>query len=146
MKYKRLRHHVQNFGQKFCGWELMFDYKKLAALSSGTLEFDFLNGITLFNGKQNATFSSAEGVRTWMLDDLKGNQIKLSDIQSAVLIVRFETKRELQQSDKSTSWRNPEPYFIKCKIECESFLEAGNRKLTSSYVDFHEWPEGYSCN
>jgi hypothetical protein len=144
MKFKRLRHHVQNFAQMFCGWELMFDYKTLADLGGGTLRIDILNGTVVFNDETEISLSTVQGIRNWMIADLADSEIDLKKIQSAVLIVKFETRRELGLTEQSTSWADPTPHFVKCKISCESSLEADNKKLTSSYLDFHEWPESYS--
>ena len=144
MGIKRLKHHAQNFGQMFCGWELMFDYKALADLKDGVLKLNILTQECLHNGQKIETLNTVSGIHKWMLQDLKENNIDPSLIETAELTVKFETTREKGQTEQSSSWADPTPFFVKCKLSCNSLVSTSEKDYESSYVDFEEWPESYS--
>jgi len=144
MGIKRLQHHAQNFGQMFCGWELMFDYKTLADLKGGVLKLNILSQECLHNGQKIEPLITVAGIHNWMLQDLKDNNIDASLIETAELTVKFETTREKGQTEQSSSWSDPTPFFVKCKLSCKSLVRTAEKDYESSYSDFEEWPESYS--
>jgi hypothetical protein len=144
MNIKRLNHHAQNFGQMFCGWELMFDYKRLAELERGELKLDVLNNKCFHNGSEIKQLRISSVLHHWMVQDLTANKIAITEIEKAELVVEFETKRILGQSIAGSSWADPTKYFVNCTLKCNSNIRAKNRKFTSIYWDEEEWPESYS--
>jgi hypothetical protein len=144
MSIKRLNHHAQNFGQMFCGWELMFDYKRLAELKNGELRINILENKCFHNGSEIEPLKISSAIRNWMVEDLEANKLKLSEVEKAELVVEFKTERILGQSIAGSSWADPTPYFVNCTLKCSSVINAKNREFTSSYWDEEEWPESYS--
>lgn len=144
MSIKRLNHHAQNFGQMFCGWQLMFDYKRLAELESGTLAIDMLSGACNHNGNQVEALRIVQRLRNWMLRDLKAHKVDVERVRLAELQVEFDTRRQLGQQLGRTSWKDVTPYFIHCTLYCRSRVAIAHREFASSYADVEEWPESYS--
>lgn len=144
MGMKRLKHHAQNLGQMFCGWELMFDYKTLADLKKGILQLNVLTQECLHNGQKIEPLKIVTGMHNWMMQDLKDNNIDASLIETAELTIEFNTNRENGQSEQSSSWADPTPFFIKCKLSCDSIIKTAQIEYKSNYADFEEWPESYS--
>ncbi|MFT6734528.1 MAG: hypothetical protein ACJAS9_002729 [Polaribacter sp.] len=143
MGIKRLKHDAQNFGQIFCGWELMFDYKTLADLKVGVLKLNILTQECLHNEQKIEPLNIVKGIHLWMLQDLKYNNIHFSVIEAAEITVKFETTREKGQTEQSSSWSDLTPFFIKCKLSCDSLISTKENNYKSSYIDFKEWPESY---
>jgi len=143
VKIKRIKHQVQNLGQMFCGWELMFDYRRLAELGSGQIHVNALTGECLHNGASIPKLEIAKTLVQWLDQDLASNGIPKDSIQTAELIVDFYTERYKGQR-LDTSWADPTPYFIGCKLSCRSKMYAFDREFVSSYADIEEWPESYS--
>ncbi len=144
MSIKRLKHHAQNIGQMFCGWELMFDYKQLAELESGTLLLNVLTEECFHNGKRIKPLRIISGLRKWMVQDLEDNKLNIDQITCAELQVNFKTYRQLGQAQQSSSWADPTPYFVKCTLDCNSKVKTKDREFISNYWDEEEWPESYS--
>ena len=128
----------------FCGWELMFDYKRLAELNNGTLLINILTEECFHNGKEIEPLKIVSGIHHWMVEDLKDNNINPGQITCAELEVKFKTTRQLGQEIQNSSWADPTPHFIKCMLECCSKIKTKDREFTSSYRDEEEWPESYS--
>jgi hypothetical protein len=143
VKIKRIKHQVQNLGQMFCGWELMFDYRRLAELGSGQIVINVLTAECLHNGESIPKLGIANTLTQWLDQDLESNGIPKGSIQVAELIVDFKTERYKGQRLDS-SWADPTPYFIGCKLDCRSRIQAFDREFVSSYSDTEEWPESYS--
>jgi hypothetical protein len=143
MKIKRLKHHAQNLGQMFCGWQLMFDYKRLADLGSGKLFLNILTGECQFNGNPIPPLNITSILKQWLEQDLKANAIDPSALQGAELSVTFKIERYRgQKSD--TVWSDPTPFSIGCTMDCIAKVHAFDRVFSSNYHDFDEWPESYS--
>jgi len=144
MSIKRLKHVAQNFGQMFCGWELMFDYKALAELESGVLSINVLSQECKHNDKPIQPLKMVSALHNWMVDDLEDNNLSVNDVEIAELKVEFTTKRQLGQKNQGSSWADPTKHFVSCTLECSSIVKSKGREFTSSYYDQEEWPESYS--
>lgn len=144
MGIKRLNHVAQNFGQMFCGWELMFDYKTLAELESGVLYIVVLHQQCKHNNRVIEPLKIILGVHKWMVGDLEDNNLSISDIDVAEIKVEFTAKRQFGQKIQGESWADPTKYFINCTLKCSSIVKSKGREFTSSYYDQEEWPESYS--
>jgi hypothetical protein len=145
MKHKRLNHHAQNLCQMLCGWELMWDYKRLAELEKGVLIINVLTKACTHNDIPVQSLRIASVLRTWMNQDLKTHNIAFKAIQKAEVRVEFETERHFGQRQPG-SWADPTPYFVGCTLHCSSIVSTDERTYTSSYNDEEEWPESYSWN
>lgn len=143
MKLKRLNHQAQNLGQMFCGWELMFDYKRLAELGSGILTLNILTKECQNNENSIPPLQIASTLNHRMTQDLAAHGIELEAIEVASLEVEFKTERHKGQKG-DTSWADPTPYYIGCTLSCSSKIRAFGREYVSTYVDAEEWPESYS--
>ncbi len=144
MSIKRLKHVAQNFGQMFCGWELMFDYKTLTELESGVLSINVLSQECRHNDKSIEPLKMVSALHNWMVGDLEDNNLSINDIEEAVLEVEFSTRRQVGQKIQGASWADPTKHFISCTLKCSSFVKSKGREFTSSYCDQEEWPESYS--
>lgn len=144
MSIKRLNHHAQNLGQMFCGWQLMFDYKRLADLRNGTLAIDMLSGSCRHNGQKIDGLRIVKRLRNWMLRDLRDHKVDLQRVRRAELEVEFSTRRLPGQQIRKTSWKDVTPFFVQCSINCRSRVAIEQREFVSSYSDVEEWPESYS--
>ena len=144
MSVKRLKHVAQNFGQMFCGWELMFDYKTLAELGSGNLCIDVLRQECKHDDRFIEPLKIISGIHNWMVGDLEGNKLSIDDIDVAEIKVEFSTKRQIGQKLQGESWADPTKTFISCTLKCSSVVKSQGREFTSSYHDQEEWPESYS--
>jgi hypothetical protein len=144
MSIKRLKHHAQNLGQMFCGWELMFDYKRLAELENGNLFLNVLTGECFHNGNKIEPLKIVTGLRKWLVADLEANKLNINQIECAELSVQFSTIRLKGQKIKKQSWADPTPYFVYCTLQCNSRIKTQDREFSSSYHDEEEWPESYS--
>jgi len=145
MSIKRLKHHAQNLGQMFCGWELMFDYHRLAEMEEGVLILNVLSEECFHNGNKISPLNIVKGLKNWMIQDLERNNLSLDKISLAELQVKFATSKVPKDSIQNESWSNPAPFFIKCVLDCSSKVEHDERKYTSSYQDVENWPEGFRC-
>lgn len=144
MSIKRLKHHAHNLGQMFCGWELMFDYRRLAEMERGTLHIDLLTGCCLHNGVPIDGLRIVRRLRDWMERDLAVHRIDRGRVRLAELEVEFFTRRQPGQLLSNTSWKDHTPYFVHCTIDCRSRLAIAHRQFTAFYSDIEEWPESYS--
>lgn len=144
MSIKRLKHHAQNLGQMFCGWELMFDYQRLAELESGLLEIDLLTGTCQHNGSTIDSLRIVGRLCDWMTRDLAEHKVARERLLHVELQVEFATRRQQGQQLSNSSWRESTPYFIHCTLACRSAIAIGDREFTSTYHDVEEWPESYS--
>ncbi len=145
MSIKRLKHHAQNLGQMFCGWELMFDYHRLEEMEDGVLVLNVLSEECFHNGEKINPLSTVKGLRNWMIQDLENNNLNLDQISKAELQVKFTTSKIPKESVQNESWSNPAPFFIKCTLDCSSMVVAGEKQYSSTYNDVENWPEGYRC-
>jgi len=93
MSIKRLKHHAQNLGQMFCGWELMFDYRRLAELERGTLMLNILTEECFYNGEKIEPLKIVLGLRKWMIQDLADNDLDIKEIETAELQVELGNTR-----------------------------------------------------
>ncbi len=145
MSIKRLKHHAQNLGQMFCGWELMFDYHRLEEMEDGVLILNVLSEECFHNGEKIVPLNTVKGLRNWMIQDLENNGLNLDQISQAELQVKFTTSKISKESVQNESWSNPAPFFIKCLLDCSSMVVTGEKKYSSTYQDVEKWPEGYRC-
>lgn len=144
MSIKRLKHHAQNLGQMFCGWELMFDYKRLAELEKGTLRIDMLKEECFHDGKAIDPLRIVDRLRDWMVRDLDDHNFDMNRLEAVELNVRFDTTRLEGQKIQRSSWNTSTPHFIYCTLDCNSLVKADTREFFSSYRDEEEWPESYT--
>ena len=128
----------------FCGWQLMFDDKNLAELGSGVLTLDILNEECSFNQSAIDPLKMMSGIRNWMLQDLSDIKIEIDKLICTEIEVNIEIVRQLSETVKGAAWVDPTPYYIKCKILCNSLVSKNDKKYISTYKDVEEWPESYS--
>ncbi|WP_136810501.1 hypothetical protein [Desulfosediminicola flagellatus] len=144
MSVKRLKHHAQNLGQMFCGWELMFDYKRLAEMEKGTLRIDMLTEECFHDGNAIDPLGIVDRLRDWMIRDLDDHNLDPGRLECVELNIDFKTQRQLGQKNKRSSWKDVTPHFIHCTLNCTSKVITSTRQFSSKYQDEEEWPESYS--
>lgn len=144
MSVKRLKHHAHNLGQMFCGWELMFDYKRLAEMGQGTLRIDMLTEECFHDGNAIDPLGIVDRLRDWMVRDLDDHNLNIDRLECVELTVDFATKRQIGQKSMGSSWKDATPHFVHCTLNCTSKVKTDTRQFSSSYQDEEEWPESYS--
>ena len=78
----------------FLGWQLVNDLDELEKISFGRLEIDVKNGTCKCNDKTNTTLTMPFVLNEWLTRDVKKNNIPISTIDKAYLIVEFKIKRD----------------------------------------------------
>ncbi len=144
MSIKRLKHHAHNLGQMFCGWELMFDYKRLAELKRGTLYINMLTEQCFHDGNAIDSFRIVNRIRDWMVRDLADHNLDINRLLCVELQVEFNTKKQLGQKNQRSSWNDSTVNFVYCTFNCRSRVKTITREFSSSYRNEEEWPESYS--
>jgi hypothetical protein len=128
----------------FCGWELMFDYKRLAELKKGTLRINMLTEECFHDGNPIDTLRIVRRLRDWMIRDLEDYKLDIKRLQCVELHVEFETKKQLGQKNERSSWNDSTVNFVYCTFNCNSRVKTITREFSSSYLGDEEWPESYS--
>ena len=112
----------------FCGWQLHTDFDAFAELGSGTLEINALDGTCKFNQSSINKLSIASVLNSWFIEDLKDNNIAISEVEVVVLSVHIVV-RPPEYGNRFTSF----------SLNCKSKLISGTEEYASEYQDIQEF-------
>jgi hypothetical protein len=147
MKQKRLQHVADTVCHMFCGWRLNFSVRRLVDLGSGQLRVDLITGRTSHNGAAVDDLPIVRDLMSWMGEDLKGNGMEVSDLETAELTVDLDLT--------TVPWEETSSQFFsagreirtdsmhRCKMQCASVIRTQDRSYESQYVETKHWPEGW---
>ncbi len=150
MRRKRLKHCADTLCHMFCGWRLANSYADIEMLGSGTLEINALTGEVTFNGEPTKALAIAGELHHWLAKDCIANDIALSELCSATVVVQLELRKiDWKQRKTADRWFDQKGKEIvrrrinQCVIDCRAIIETDDYAYRSRQIDVVEWPEGF---
>lgn len=97
MRRKRFSHYAHAICDKFCGWERWPDESLFKSRQGGMIVADALKGTATLDGVPQE-FVALGGVRDWLFDDLKHNNIEVGALSAARIELEFRWTRRPDSS------------------------------------------------
>ena len=107
----------------FLGWQISNDFDELVKLKKGVLEIDVKTGSCKFDGSENSKLTMPLVLNDWLVSDLNEHSIKLSEIDTAKLHVKFN------MHDFGLKKNGVSPEF-----KCNSILVSGGNTYSLEYI------------
>src|SRR5579862_895291 len=145
MRERELQGTANTLCQMFCGWQMVFTMRNLAALGSGTLEIDLLSCEHRFDHRS----IEALPISSVLQRSLRRNSTA-DALQKAQITATLKFSRVSSENRDPTS-----PDFYKsgvlvgtkemhrCEIHCQCELITRNHTYSGSHQETREWPVGW---
>ena len=126
----------------------MYDYQTISTLGSGRLSIDVLAEQCLFEGAPIPPLNISGILGRWLLNDLTANNIPAAKLYSVTLEadLKFGSVTEKERKTAAVWAGGIRSKYVTCEIHCQSAIVTDEKKYTSSYNDYEEWPSDLRVN
>ena len=138
MDYEELGHCATSVSQYFTGTALAGDRATLAALGSGRLELDLLNGTSRYRGEEVPGLSSLSLLRARLEQELRARNLRMQDLGAASFAA--ELWFGMRHDPTPLLSMDPPQAVVTCRAFTECTIHLGECRIGANWADQVEWP------